>query len=215
MKMNYYFAIAALIQFKDRHHLIVNKRNAEILNYLSTIELPQDFDSEIVPDAKTIAANVPKSKQRVHDVLYQSYHDLLVSLGSKPHKVTEYVHELHICTPREGDDKESRAIYEREESRFFSGEFKLPHTPRLGETIMLDFLDNNLNYTSGVVTDIYHCIQPDVHRIVIYVNPTNNYYWKWDRLKKEHTNYELWQRHLKETIRNQKLEQQKSRKRED
>ena len=205
--MNYYFAIAALIQFKDRHHLIVYSKNAEILRYLATIELPDDFDSEIVPDAKTIVANVPKSKNRVHDVLFQSYYDLLQTLSNRPHKITECIHVLHVCTPRDdNDDKENGKIREREENRFFSGEFILPYTPRLGETIMLDFLDNNLNYSSGVVTDIYHCIRPDVHRIEIYINPSNNYYWKWDQLRKGHVNYERWQADLRATIRKQKLE---------
>jgi hypothetical protein len=46
MKINYYFAITSLIQFKDRHNLILNKKNETVLNYLSTVELKEDFENK-------------------------------------------------------------------------------------------------------------------------------------------------------------------------
>jgi len=39
MKVNYYYAITTLIQFKDRHNLILDKKNETVLNYLRTVEL--------------------------------------------------------------------------------------------------------------------------------------------------------------------------------
>jgi hypothetical protein len=87
MKMNYFYAITALILFKDRHHLILTKKNEIILKYLKSINLRDDYESEEVPDAKEIsnATNLPRTK--IHPILYQSYEAIIKSLYDKPHNV--------------------------------------------------------------------------------------------------------------------------------
>jgi hypothetical protein len=64
-------------------------------------------------------------------------------------------------------DSPNKEYVEELKKKHFWGEFRLPITPRLGERISIDFIDNNIKYTSGVVTEIYHDIGINSQRIVI------------------------------------------------
>lgn len=197
MKVNYYYAITSLIQFKARHHLILNKKNELVLQYLSRIELKEDFESEDVPDVTMIASatNLPRTK--VHPILYQSYIDLIGSLHDKPHAITDCVHAIYIHLYDENKSSRNNSLNEEQEKRHFWGEFRLPITPRLGETITINFIDDNIKYTHGVVTEVHHHIDINSQRIIIYVHPLRNYYWMWEKLKDENNHHERWFRSLK------------------
>lgn len=94
--------------------------------------------------------------------------------------------------------KKDEEAQERESARVFWGEFRLRVTPRIGETISLDFIDWNLRYCRGVVTDIQHEITGFGKRVVIYVHPFRNYYWRWKNLEREYNEDEARQRYWKQ-----------------
>src|SRR5688500_6720599 len=137
MKMNYYYAIECLIQFKDRHNLIVNKKNESVLKYLSTVELKEDFESEDVPDVTMIASATKLSRTKIHPILYQSYMNLIETFYRNAHTVKEYVHAIYIHTYDDYKDSPNKKFIEEEKEKYFWGEFRFPVTPRLGETISI------------------------------------------------------------------------------
>lgn len=200
MKMNYFFAISSLIYLKQRHHLIQDQKNEAVLKYLATIEINDYDDSDQVPDAKMIATQTNLPRNKVYDILYQTYLRLIESLGEHPHQVAECIHAIYINTPLEFGRK-SKPETEGDQSRFLLAEFKLPVTPRLGENIRIDFLDREIKYSYGVVTEIHHDIRPHQQRIVIYVNPIHNFYWQWEKLKEEQEDRQRWMNRLKEVKR--------------
>jgi hypothetical protein len=192
MKINYYFAINSLIQFKNRHHLLLNKKNESVLNYLSSVELNEGYESKDVPDVTKIAeaTNLPRNK--VYPILYQSYLDLIESIGTKPHEISGCVHAIYIHTYDDYKDSSNLELKEEQEKKHLWAEYKLAVTPRLGEIINIDFIDQNIKYNHGVVTEIHHDIGITSQRIVIYVHPFKNYYWMWNKLKNDHINHERW-----------------------
>lgn len=192
MKMNYYYAIECLIQFKERHNLILNKKNESVLKYLRSVELREDFESEEVPDVTMIASATKLPRAKIHTILYDSYMKLIETLYGHPHTVTKCVHAIYIYTYDDYKDSPNKEFREEEKKKYFWGEFSLPVTPRLGETIAIDFMDRDVKYTRGVVAEVYHEIGFSCQRIVLYVHPYKNYYWMWDKLKNEHIQNERW-----------------------
>lgn len=199
MKMNYYYAISALIDFKNKHHLIANQKNMSLLTYLGGIELKPNYDSEEVPDVKMIAAAINLPNQKVNQLLYQTYLDLLKALEENPHKVSELVHVIYITTYDDYNDNPNKEYAEQLKKQHFWGEFNLPVTPRLGESINIDFLDRNIKYNHGVVTEIHHDVGLNYQRIIIYLHPYKNYFWMWEKLKDEHHRQERLLRSIQET----------------
>lgn len=200
MKMNYYYAISCLIILKDRHSLILNKKNEKVLNYLSTIELIDEFESNQIPDTAKIAEATGLPKNKINPILYQSYHEIIATLKHRPLPLNEYIHAIYIRRheiDEFGSKKDSKVEIERDQDRTFWGEFKLPVTPRIGEHLSLDFLERNINYTYGIVTEVHHEIHGTKQRIVIYVHPRRNYYWQWERIKRENEDEERWLRDLR------------------
>lgn len=122
--------------------------------------------------------------------------NLIESLYDKPHAITDCVHAIYIHIYGEHKSSPDNELSEEQKKRHFWGEFKLPVTPRLGEKISIDFIDGNIKYTRGVVTEIHHDIGINSQRIVIYVHPFRNYYWMWEKLKNEHIQHERWQRRV-------------------
>jgi multisubunit Na+/H+ antiporter MnhE subunit len=163
-----------------------------VLNYLNKVELAADFESKDVPDVTTISLATNVARTKIHPILYESYMDLIESLETKPQTIAGYVHAIHIHTYDEYKDSKNKEFAEELKRKHFWGEFRLPITPRLGETISIDFIDSNIKYTRGVVTEIHHDIGISCQRIVIYVHPIRNYYWMWEKLKNEHNYYERW-----------------------
>ncbi|MBL7857257.1 MAG: hypothetical protein JNM57_06175 [Cyclobacteriaceae bacterium] len=199
MKINYYRAIESLISFKERIPLIMNRKNEPVLNYLKTIELNYENDDVGVPDISKICDSVKLPRNKVYPILYESYLALLESLTTKPHTISDCVHAIYVHSHDEYSDSKNKEFKERESAREFWGEFRLPVTPRLGESISLDFVEFNTKYNRGIVTEVHHEIRSDSQRIVIYVHPFRNYYWQWDKLKKEHNHREQWMRRIQES----------------
>jgi hypothetical protein len=193
MKMNYFYAITALILFKDRHPLILTEKNETVLKYLKSINLRPEYDSKDVPDVTQIckATNLPRTK--VYPILFQSYEAIIKSLCEKPHTISECVQDVRITIPYDEEDRIDGVDKEIENERALWAEFKLPIIPRLGETISLDFIDSRSNYSKhrrGVVVDIEHHISITEQRIVIHVHPFKNYYGQWEKLKRQHNKRE-------------------------
>lgn len=204
MKINYYRATTALISFKDRFNLLVNKKNQSVLSFLQTINLNHEADDTGVPDVTKICEITGLKRNKVHPILYETYVSLLESLYAKPHTVSNHIHAIWIRLDDEFVDKKNRTKdYEERESKMsFWGEFRLPVTPRPGEFISLDFMDWDIKYCRGVVTEVHHEISAEQQRIVVYVNPFRNYYWRWNKLKEEYLteerNREYWRKHREE-----------------
>jgi hypothetical protein len=192
MKINYYRATSALISFKDRLNLLVNKKNQQVLAFLQSISLDNDADDIGVPDVTRICEVTGLKRNKVHPILYDSYVALLESLTNIPHVVTDHIHAIYI---RLDDDfvegkRKSKEYLERDSRMSFWGEFRLPVTPRPGEFVSLEFLDWDVKYPRGVVTEVHHEISGERQRIVIYVNPFRNYYWQWSKLKDQYVTEE-------------------------
>jgi hypothetical protein len=201
MKLNYYRATEALISFKDQFEFIKNKKNDLVLSYLNSVELDYDKDEIGVPDVTKICEAIGLPRNKVHPILFQAYIDLLESLATHPSKVTDCVHAIYIRhheqVPWKGKrTKKEQQADEVESERSFWGEFRLPVTPRLGESISLDFIDWNTKYSRGIVTEVQHEISGLRQRIVLYVHPTRNYFWQWKRLEKEDRERDEWLEYL-------------------
>jgi hypothetical protein len=196
--MNYFFAITTLIHFKDRHHLILTKKNEIVLKYLNSIDLPDDYDGEEVPDVTEIskATNLPRTK--IHPILYESYQAMILSLSNTPHAISKCVQAIYVGIPYDEEERRNKAAKELEEKKVLWAELKLPVIPRLGETINLNFVDWNTDfkYHHGVVVDIHHDISVTQQKVIIYVHPYKNYYGQWEKLKQQHLNHERWVREL-------------------
>jgi hypothetical protein len=199
MKINYYRATESLISFKERFSLISNPKNEVILNFLKAIELNPNEDDSGVPDVTKICTGVNLPRNKVYPILYNSYIALLESLYNQPHTIKDCVHVIYVHSHDEYNDSNNKEFKERESARSFWGEFRLPVTPRLGESISLDFIEYDIKYSRGVVTEIHHEIRGESQRIVIYVHPLRNYYWQWNKLKNEHNHREQWLRRIRDS----------------
>ncbi len=194
MKINYHNALHTLISFKAQFQFIRDSKNDRLLSYLEAIVLNYDADEIGVPDISVVCEAVKLPRNKVYPIIYKSYISLIESLAPHPATVSNCIHAIYIARHHEEEsfrykrgkqNKEELEAQERESALTFWGEFRLPVTPRLGEIISLDFIDWNIKYRRGVVTEIHHEISGAGQRIVLYVHPFRNYYWWWKRLERD------------------------------
>lgn len=192
--LNYYRVIYTLILLKERLLKIEKDKYKALVKELTDYEIDPFNEDQELPTNKSLAKRLNYSQAKTNNLLKLLHHEIIESSWWFPIENREYVHTLYIHIPEEmshSKKNKSDAI----EDEYTWVYIKLPHTPRLGEEIRLDFLEG-WRYTYGYVHRIKHELDGAVQRILIFIHPFENYYYQWNRLKEEKDARERWRRSL-------------------
>jgi len=156
---------------------------------------------------KEIAELIGVSRPKVNEMVKDLYFKLVGSFYDKAIEIDKAVVTILICIPWDEEKKpEGRRRYEhRVDEKYLQIDVSLPHIPRIGEKISLEFIERNSRYSSGYIYNISHEISGARQRIILWVHPYHNYYHEWMKLKKGYEDQERWIKQLEANRRNEEF----------
>lgn len=189
MSTNYYKLIETLILMKREFNRVHKPKYHELIDLLNEYEVHPYKDNENIPNNKQIATLLNCSSAKTNDLLKGLLKELLADINSNPLEIKDFVHKIHIHIPYEEQNKilHLNKKANKELIREYTWlEVKLPITPKIGEEIELDFLQDAW-YNRGYVHRIQHTITGSRQEIYIEVHPLHDEYYRWQKMKE---NYE-------------------------
>jgi len=134
--------------------------------------------------------NIPR--QKVNMLIKKLHKTLISDLSYDPLKIKKVIHNIFIHLPWDEWIKiKDRKHREKMMSQSTFVSCYLDRTPRIGETISLEFMDQDSNWDKGCVHEVEYVMKGDHLEIMVHVHPTQNEYYRWIKLKGE---YDLWER---------------------
>lgn len=181
--------IRALIEMKQFFPFLRNEKNAAVIDYLDSFEIPIDYNEEQsykTPDLTEIARQLKTLNSKVSPLIRDLYNKCILLLETRELNVKHSKTIIRISGHRD---------YERghpEYDKCIFLEVNLPVLPRVGETIHLSFIDPGLKDYRGTVFSIDHFISGNCQTITVEVDRRDNYYYKWRLLQKETEEWDNW-----------------------
>jgi len=197
MTAPYYNMILNLIRFKDDLQFIEGKKYHQLVSVLKEYEIPFNDDDDFhVPDNKELAEKLKIPYPKANSLIKELYVKILEYYSDNTLVINECEQIIHIHIPL---DEEKKEIKKKDPDHYFKFsrwlKVKLPVLPRIGDEIILDFIDWNYTIINrGYVHNIEHHIIGKKQEIRIEVHPINNYYFQWKKMQEKYENRQLEER---------------------
>lgn len=186
MAKDYYKMIKALFGFRDHLHALTNKKNQKLVDYLTTEEIDLRDEELEYPDTTKISQITGLSRPKVASLIQELYTETLEHLSYNSLLIKEAVQILYIHFPYDEESTIHKNYKEEAKRMSLWLQVELPVIPRLGEEISLPFIENDIKYDHGYVTEINHDISCWQQRTIIHIHPLKNFFHQWDKLRTKH-----------------------------
>lgn len=138
------------------------------------------------PETTEIAKSIGLPRQYVTGLVQDLYVDMLEYFSDNSFIIKNHVQVIYIHFPYDEEDTIHKGYREEAKQKALWFQVQLPAVPRLGEEISLNFIENDIKYDHGYVTEIAHEISCLQQRTIIHVHPLKNYFHQWDKLRVKH-----------------------------
>jgi hypothetical protein len=204
MAHNFYKIIRSLILMKAELGRVKKPKFSSLIATLQAYEFKPDCDDNGIPDASQLAAVLNYSKPKTNLLLRQLLDELVLDFRCRPLEIRDYIHRIHIHIPYDERKKYTsgrKQVPNEWQTAYTWLDVKLPITPKIGEVINLDFLQD-VHYAWGTVYNVRHTIDGYTQEIYIEVHPLKDEYYRWQKLKENYENDISRQRFIEKGLEN-------------
>lgn len=183
---NYYWIIHYLVELKEELRRVEKAKYKPLIKELSSYEIYPHSDNKHIPNHKDLAEKFSWGQGKMNLMLKDLYMELMATLSDYPMLVKNLVHQIHIHIPYDEQNEMSKELRNviRGEAIFI--QMVLPVTPQIGEEISIPFFEHIGKNYRGYVHSIRHEIKGKTQEIYIEVHPSNDYYYKWMKMKEDY-----------------------------
>lgn len=186
MAKDYYKMIKALFGFRDKLDRISKNKNQMLVDFFREKEINLRDDEQVYPNISEISKSTGLPRHKVTSLIQDLYNEALEYLSYNSLTIKEAVQILYIHFPYDEESTIHKNYKEEAKRMSLWLQVQLPVVPRLGETIYLNFIESDIKYGHGCVTEISHEISCVDQRTIIHVHPLKNYFHQWDKMKVIH-----------------------------
>lgn len=186
MAKDYYKMIKALFGFRDKLDGISNSKNQKLVDFLRNTEVNPRDEEQVYPDITEISKSTALPRHKVISLIQELYTEALEYLSYNSLTIKEAIQILYIHFPYDEESTIHKNYKEEAKRMSLWLQVQLPVVPRLGEFIHLNFIEDDIKYSHGCVTEISHEISGVDQRTIIHVHPLKNYFHQWDKMRIRH-----------------------------
>lgn len=190
---NYYSIIEHLIVLKGEFHRIKKEQYQPVINELSNYEVYPNSDNDHLPDHKILAVKLKYRQSAMNAILKDLLKELVQELQYPPLEVKNYVHQflIHIPWDEERNIPNKKFVEESRQNSTYI-EMSLPVTPRLGEEVIIPFIEETGKFYRGYIHEIRHKITGTTQEIFFIVHPWDDFYCRWEKMKEKQERRKMW-----------------------